>query len=63
MELEPKMLFLPGISYREGFTGVVIYEHGVYHYYEHEKLLKDAMEQEIFLLPPLPVRYGGQNSL
>jgi len=40
MELGAKNVILTGISYREGFTGVVIYEHGVYHYYEHEKLPK-----------------------
>lgn len=29
---------LTGVSYAEGRTGVVVYEKGVYNYYEHEKL-------------------------
>lgn len=29
---------LTGVSYEEGRTGVVVYEKGVYNYYEHEKL-------------------------
>jgi len=29
---------LTGISYREGYTGIVVLENGCYRYYEHEKL-------------------------
>ena len=32
-----KNVILTGVSYREGFTGIVVYE-GKYAYYEHEKL-------------------------
>ena len=31
-------VILTGVSYREGFTGIVVLENGVYSYYEHEKL-------------------------
>lgn len=31
-------VILTGVSYRPGFTGVVVYENGAYSYYEHEKL-------------------------
>ena len=31
-------VILTGVSYRPGFTGVVVYENGAYCYYEHEKL-------------------------
>lgn len=33
-----KNIIITGISYREGYTGIVIYENGKYNYYEHEKL-------------------------
>lgn len=33
-------IIFTGISYQEGKTGVVVYENGVYSYYEHEKLGK-----------------------
>ena len=33
-----KNIILTGISYREGYTGIVVFENGVYSYYEHEKL-------------------------
>ena len=33
-----KNVILTGISYAPGKTGVVVYENGVYSYYEHEKL-------------------------
>lgn len=33
-----KNVILTGVSYCEGKTGVVVYENGVYTYYEHEKL-------------------------
>lgn len=33
-----KNVILTGVSYREGFTGIVVFEKGVYSYYEHEKL-------------------------
>lgn len=33
-----KNVILTGISYQEGFTGIVVYENGTYRYYEHEKL-------------------------
>ncbi len=33
-----KNVILTGVSYREGKTGIVVYEQGVYSYYEHEKL-------------------------
>lgn len=31
-------IVLTGVSYREGKTGVVVCDHGEYHYYEHETL-------------------------
>ncbi|MBR2617544.1 MAG: pyridoxamine kinase, partial [Clostridia bacterium] len=36
--LGAKNVILTGISYREGETGVVVYENGKYAYYAHEKL-------------------------
>jgi pyridoxine kinase len=33
-----KNIVFTGISYREGYTGVVVFENGVYSYYEHEKI-------------------------
>ena len=36
--LGAKNIIITGISYREGYTGIVIYENGEYNYYEHEKL-------------------------
>jgi len=33
-----KNIILTGVSYREGKTGVVVFEDGKYNYYEHEKL-------------------------
>ncbi len=33
-----KNVILTGVSYREGKTGIVVYENGHYAYYEHEKL-------------------------
>jgi len=36
--LGSKNVILTGISYREGKTGVVVYENGIYSYYEHDKL-------------------------
>ena len=33
-----KNIIFTGISYREGYTGVVVFENGVYSYYEHEKI-------------------------
>ena len=33
-----KNVIFTGISYREGYTGVVVFENGQYSYYEHEKL-------------------------
>ena len=33
-----KNVILTGVSYAEGRTGVVVFENGVYTYYEHEKL-------------------------
>jgi len=35
-ELGCKCIVLTGVSYRQGYTGVVIYEGGFYSYYEHE---------------------------
>lgn len=35
-----KTVILTGVSYQEGKTGVVVYENGVYSYYEHEKIAK-----------------------
>lgn len=35
-----KTVILTGVSYREGNTGVVVYEKGAYSYYEHEKIAK-----------------------
>ena len=37
-EIGCKNIVLTGISYEEGKTGVVVYENGVYSYYEHEFL-------------------------
>ena len=37
-EMGCKCIVLTGVSYREGYTGVVIYESGYYSYYEHEFL-------------------------
>ena len=39
-DLGAKNVILTGISYREGYTGVVVFENGVYSYYEHEKFSK-----------------------
>ena len=36
--LGAKNVILTGISYREGYTGVVILENGEYSYYEHKKI-------------------------
>ena len=36
--LGAKNVILTGISFREGYTGVVVFENGEYTYYEHEKL-------------------------
>ena len=36
-DLGCKNIIFTGISYREGKTGIVIYENGEYSYYEHEK--------------------------
>ena len=38
--LGSKNIVLTGVSYREGKTGVVVYENGVYNYYEHDKVSK-----------------------
>ncbi len=35
-----KTVILTGVSYREGKTGVVVYENGNYSYYEHAKIAK-----------------------
>lgn len=37
-EMGCRCIILTGVSYREGYTGVVIYEGGFYSYYEHERL-------------------------
>ena len=37
-ELGAKNVILTGVSYREGKTGVVVFENGEYSYYEHERL-------------------------
>lgn len=37
-ELGCKNIIFTGISYTEGDTGVVVYEKGIYSYYEHQKL-------------------------
>lgn len=36
--LGSKNVVLTGVSYRDGYTGVVVLENGEYRYYEHEKL-------------------------
>ncbi len=33
-----RCIVLTGVSYREGYTGVVVYESGFYSYYEHERI-------------------------
>ena len=33
-----KNVIFTGVSYRDGYTGVVVFENGQYSYYEHEKL-------------------------
>ncbi|MDD7384867.1 MAG: pyridoxamine kinase [Actinomycetaceae bacterium] len=38
VERGAKTIVLTGISYREGYTGVVVYDEGKYSYYEHEHL-------------------------
>ena len=38
VQLGCKNVVLTGVSYREGYTGVVVLENGVYDYYEHKKL-------------------------
>ncbi|MBQ9746494.1 MAG: bifunctional hydroxymethylpyrimidine kinase/phosphomethylpyrimidine kinase, partial [Clostridia bacterium] len=38
--LGAKSVVLTGVSYREGKTGVAVYENGVLSYYEHEKMAK-----------------------
>lgn len=35
-----KTVVLTGVGYREGMTGVVVYENGNYQYYEHKKISK-----------------------
>ena len=35
--LGSKNIILTGVSYRDGYTGVVVFENGNYQYYEHEK--------------------------
>ena len=37
-EMGCRCIVLTGVSYREGATGVVIYESGFYSYYEHERI-------------------------
>ena len=37
-DLGCRNVILTGVSYREGFTGIVVWENGHYAYYEHEKL-------------------------
>ena len=37
-ELGAKNIILTGVSYKKGRTGVVVYENGIYEYYEHELL-------------------------
>lgn len=37
-----KTVILTGVSYTEGKTGVVVYENGIYSYYEHRKLAKNC---------------------
>ncbi len=39
-ELGAKNVVLTGVSYRDGKTGVVVFENGEYRYYEHEKIAK-----------------------
>lgn len=33
-----RCIVMTGVSYREGYTGVVVYENGFYSYYEHERI-------------------------
>lgn len=40
VNLGAKAVVLTGISYENGFTGVVVYENGNYNYYKHEKMAK-----------------------
>ena len=37
-ELGSKCIIMTGVSYRPGYTGVVIFEDGFYAYYEHERI-------------------------
>lgn len=39
-KLGGKEVILTGVGYREGFTGVVVYNNGDYKYYEHKKIAK-----------------------
>ena len=41
-ELGCKNIIFTGISYREGYTGVVCFVDGEYSYYEHEKMPKGS---------------------
>lgn len=38
--LGAKTIVLTGVGYREGMTGVVVYENGNYNYYEHKRISK-----------------------
>ncbi len=38
--LGAKTIVLTGVGYREGMTGVVVYENGEYKYYEHKRISK-----------------------
>lgn len=40
VEMGSRNVVLTGVGYREGRTGVVVYEDGEYQYYEHEKIAK-----------------------
>ncbi len=39
-DLGCKTVILTGVSYRDGMTGVVVYENGEYKYYEHKRISK-----------------------
>jgi pyridoxine kinase len=41
-QMGAKTIILTGVSYAEGKTGVVVYEKGIYTYYEHEKIAKGS---------------------
>lgn len=38
----PQTIVLTGVSYREGYTGIIVYENSEVNYYEHKKMAKSC---------------------